>query len=222
MADHDITTRVCTACNEQLPIETFYFRKKGGTARIWQCKACCKKKSQAWHAENKEHRRERWMDWVRANPERFAATQKRYKDANRDEVRAKQRKYVAENKDAILERSRLQYQQRKAVHRKHVYAWRDRNRDATRASNANYRARKASAEGSHTKDDVLLLLNLQKGRCAYCGCSLKSGYHVDHVTPLFLGGSNGRDNLQLLCPSCNTKKSALDPLDYAKRIGRLL
>lgn len=32
--------------------------------------------------------------------------------------------------------------------------------------------------------------------------------HIDHIFPLALGGSNDLVNLQLLCETCNLKKSA--------------
>lgn len=36
------------------------------------------------------------------------------------------------------------------------------------------------------------------------------------------GGSNNRQNLQLLCQPCNNRKSALDPIDFMRTLGRLL
>ena len=43
-------------------------------------------------------------------------------------------------------------------------------------------------------------------RCVYCG-TLKGKFHIDHIVPLSLGGTNRPDNLQILCASCNIKKS---------------
>lgn len=44
------------------------------------------------------------------------------------------------------------------------------------------------------------------GRCAYCGRSLRRGFHVDHRWPLSKGGTNRRGNLQPLCAGCNLTK----------------
>ena len=40
--------------------------------------------------------------------------------------------------------------------------------------------------------------------------------------PLALGGSNDKANLQLLCPTCNAKKSAKHPIDFMQSRGLLL
>lgn len=41
------------------------------------------------------------------------------------------------------------------------------------------------------------------------------GYHVDHVVPISLGGSDGPENLVLTCPNCNHRKHAKHPMDFA-------
>lgn len=49
---------------------------------------------------------------------------------------------------------------------------------------------------------VRQLYDEQNGCCAYCDKPLKD-YHVDHIIPVFVGGSNRRDNLVIACPRCN-------------------
>jgi len=57
------------------------------------------------------------------------------------------------------------------------------------------------------------------GKCAYCGCDLPKGWHVDHVVPVVrIGGDytgKGTDDIENLlpaCPSCNIIKSS-QPLE---------
>lgn len=56
------------------------------------------------------------------------------------------------------------------------------------------------------------------GRCAYCGCELKKGWHVDHLDPIkrYLKGSGceypDRDcieNMMPSCPACNIQKHSM-------------
>lgn len=78
------------------------------------------------------------------------------------------------------------------------------------------RALNLISEGSHSAADVRSIFESQSGLCATCETKLfKSGknrFHVDHIYPLARGGSNDRYNIQCLCPSCNRKKSAKDPM----------
>lgn len=86
----------------------------------------------------------------------------------------------------------------------------------------NRRALKRAAEGKHTAAEIEALYQRQRAKCANCLTSLKPCYHVDHIIPLARGGSNWISNIQLLCPTCNISKSALDPIVWAQREGRLI
>lgn len=62
----------------------------------------------------------------------------------------------------------------------------------------------------------------QRWKCAICQTSIKARYHVDHIMPIARGGKHEPRNLQLLCPSCNVRKNAKDPIAYMQELGRLL
>ena len=48
-----------------------------------------------------------------------------------------------------------------------------------------------------------------ENKCAYCGSS--QYLEIDHIVPLYHGGSSDPDNLQILCRSCNRRKAAKMP-----------
>lgn len=64
------------------------------------------------------------------------------------------------------------------------------------------------------------------GHCAYCGCELKKGWHIDHVKPIYRGdtrdyykckGTDDIGNMLPSCPSCNLYKSTM-PLETFRRM----
>ena len=79
----------------------------------------------------------------------------------------------------------------------------------------------ANAEGTHTAADLKAILKQQRGRCA-CAVDIKTTYTVDHITALSKGGSIWARNIQMACLKCNTSKQDADPLEFARRLGKLL
>lgn len=145
--------------------------------------------------------------WQLANAEKYKASQASHYAENREKKLAYQRAYYLLNKEKVRE-YKSEY---------HV-----QNREILRVIYRNKKARRKSAEGHHTIDDINRIRGLQCGKCAYCRVSLKSGEHVDHITALVNGGSNWPGNLQLLCEPCNLSKHAKDPIVFAQQIGLLL
>jgi 5-methylcytosine-specific restriction endonuclease McrA len=101
-------------------------------------------------------------------------------------------------------------------------AWKRANPEKIKVDHHRRRARKRAAEGHHTADELKALFQRQRGRCAYCGTSIRTGYHVDHIVALARGGSNWITNISLACAKCNTSKGAIDPIEFARRLGRLV
>ena len=63
----------------------------------------------------------------------------------------------------------------------------------------------------------------QGGRCVYCGRKLQMALsHIDHITPVAQGGTNARDNMQLLCPGCNTRKGDRTDQEFRHRYQELI
>jgi 5-methylcytosine-specific restriction endonuclease McrA len=166
------------------------------------CFACQKEDHKRERVEFPEKRRERDRKSERkriaANPEKEKARQKRWRDNNLDRVRA------------TLRASRKRTN--------HYEKFREYYRHLAKIS----KARRKGAEGTHTRKQVIALLEMQCGRCVYCGKNIRKGFHEDHIIPLARGGTNYIENIQLTCPTCNLNKRAKDPIQFAQEIGRLL
>lgn len=82
--------------------------------------------------------------------------------------------------------------------------------------------RKDRKHGRLPNGTVKNLYASQKERCAICRSKLNNKYHIDHINPLFLGGKHEPENIQILCPTCNLKKGAKDPIVFMQERGYLL
>lgn len=71
------------------------------------------------------------------------------------------------------------------------------------------RARKKNAIGNFTEANIKEKFYDQFGKCAICKreFSEQLKYTIDHIIPLSKQGTNWPSNIQLLCGSCNSKKS---------------
>lgn len=86
------------------------------------------------------------------------------------------------------------------------------------------------AGGKFREKDIIDLLVKQKEKCVYCETIFYPDgrpiydvtgkkFHVDHIMPVKLGGSNHPENLQLLCAKCNLAKSSIHPDVYENKIA---
>lgn len=83
--------------------------------------------------------------------------------------------------------------------------------------------RRVRLSGRVPIEEIERLKAAQKMKCANCkACLVKVGHHIDHIVPISKGGGHEVGNIELLCPSCNWKKHALMPHDWAKKNGRLI
>ena len=145
--------------------------------------------------------------YYEANAETIRAQVKARRLAEPDKHRAAREAYYAANAETVKQR----VAEHNALHP-----------EKKLARCRNYRARVNGAEGSHTGDDIKALYAKQRGHCVYCDVELGSSYHVDHIVALSKGGSNWPSNLQLTCSDCNNRKRAMDHLEFARRLGKLL
>lgn len=121
---------------------------------------------------------------------------------------------------------------RKAAKKARRKAYREANREKVSARTKAYyeanrekesaRKKARSMAKSERLKIILRLMASQRGKCALCHVDIVDDHHLDHVVPLALGGTNDAKNLQLLFPKCNLEKNAADPVEFAKRKGKLV
>lgn len=191
--------------------------KRGHISQRWvatcMCCECAKLGARKRYWKDPEAARDRAKK--KYNPE----YQARYYVENKDAVNARNAKWLQENADKKKKIDAKYREENKEKIRLANAKWASENTESRLANWRNRDAMMRNAEGTHTAQDVKSIYDSQDGECVYCGADLSSGYHVDHIMPLVLGGSNWPENLQCLCPTCNLRKGPKHPDDWHKEIG---
>lgn len=234
--------KFCPKCNNETERNSRGECKPCALARVraWQAAnpERVRARKAAWAAANLEKARAQQAAWRAANPERLRAYAAEYRASNADKLRATSAAYYAANAEKAKAYGAARYAANtdkiKADTAKWAAAnpekanaskakWAAKNPEACRTYVQNRRARKREAGGKLSKDITERLFKLQRGKCA-CGCKQPLGekYHLDHIMPLALGGTNTDDNIQLLRAACNHKKHAKHPIEFMQQRGFLL
>lgn len=178
-------------------------------------------------SERREHEQARMKRRRAEDPrvrERGLASNRRWRQENTEKARECNLKGGAKfreaNREAVREYARQWY-------RDHLETIRKRKIVSAR----NRAAKKKAAGGKHTLEDVMRMYDAQNGKCAACKKDFpalgKSRFEVDHIIPLkprdgSAPGSNGPENLQLLCLRCNRTKHNMMPDQWAEKLADLL
>lgn len=191
-------------------------------------------KQKVWRETNKEQiavnakvyndaNKEKIATYNEENKEQIAVTKKAYREANKEQIAVWFKDYYKDNRRKILLRKKAYRDDNKEKVNASNKVWRQANPERKLAYEHKRRALKLNAEGSYTYMDITNLIQTQNSKCVYCQTDLilhgKGKYHVDHIMPLFLGGSNYPENLQLLCSTCNLSKGHKHPDIYEKQIN---
>lgn len=185
----------CRSCTQTLPTSLFYKRKSNKDGLYSYCKACTDAKGRMWRANN--------PNW---------AEHKRQYDKDR----------VARLAVEISEKNKLRYKVTREQKIANAAAWAKANPEKRKAIAQNYKYRRRSLERDGINGrDLAKWRAEQCDVCYWCGDDKATIYTVDHFYPLARGGKHQIENLVICCKSCNLRKNAKDPYEFAKEIGRL-
>lgn len=166
-----------------------------------QCKPCVMARSAAWRIANPD-KKKLYQDEYNKN---YSSSDKY--QPNKEQMAARRRKYKAENPEKV-----------KLAEQK----WRNNNIELARDRIRECSHSRRLADGKLSYGIKKSLFVLQRGKCACCGLPLGKEYHLDHIMPLALGGSNTDENIQLLRKRCNLQKNKKHPVDFMQSRGFLL
>lgn len=175
-------------------------------------RAANREKENAYRIANKERVKARQSAWGAANRNKVKASQSAYRAANKSKVKA----MIAAWGDANPEKVRAR-----------KVAWAAANPKKVRAIAANSRHRRRAQElnSPHPAATAEIRAMFAKAkRCLYCDAPFTKARPrtLDHIAPLSRGGHHSLDNFAVCCRSCNSRKRAAPPEDWAARIGMLM
>lgn len=234
MADHSLPQIINREEARAAGLNRFFTGKKCRKGHLAErrvssghCMVCLNKNKMVSHHRHKTETNTRRRSKHAANPERIRELDRSRHAVNPERKReADRRRYLRDKKkrrQLALKWRAENPERNKELARVGTKRWRVKHPEKAREGWHKRRARERNARGSFSAADLREIRKLQRNRCARCRKSLKhKKAHVDHIIPLAKGGTNDRTNIQLLCAPCNLTKAARDPIDDARRLGRLL
>jgi len=185
--------KTCSKCKITKPFFEFGKHNQTKDGHKSRCKICNAEEMRGYYSTHAESVKNRVNLWISKNKDKHASYVQ---------------KWACENMERKKSNNSI---------------WKKRRKDLVNASTQKRRATKKNQLGVVSNNIVVKMMRLQKFLCINCKIDLtQSGYHIDHIMPLSLGGIHADENLQLLCPTCNIKKHNKDPIAWANENGRLL
>lgn len=207
----------CCRCKKIKPTTEFRKRNRALDGLEYHCRSCSKLNDD----KNREKHREADRNHYYKNREKRIAKTSRYnyKKLGQElpkywvERLAKPRQSMTHEEAVIKNRERLkQYKiKNKEMYKEQyqLYCSTENGKENNRLKTGRYRAMKSMVGGlPPTREDIEFLFELQNGECACCGKEFDghNKYELDHIIPLSVGGQFSKENIQLLCRSCNASK----------------
>ena len=183
----------CSACKQIKPVNLFNKKACAIDGYCDECRECSNIRKREFNRTHPEIKAKRDRVYYQKNKEKRQEYALKWRTQNKEELKRKKREYRENNKEKVRDSKRREYQ---------------KNKENYVFNAANRRSRELNAKGKYTREDVMSLLSVQKGKCLKCGQPFTNDRKpsVDHIIPLSKGGHNSIENLQLLCKPCNSSK----------------
>lgn len=153
--------------------------------------------------------------WRDNNKEKIKETNKCYLVNNPEKRKQTEQNYIKKNKEKLREYSRKHYKDNAERERKRKKEYRKTDIWKTIICNV-YHRRRAKMKNTDITTKWLLNLKIVTTHCEICGRKLKDNVHLDHITPLGIGGKHIKANVRYVHAKCNLSrpKNGSDIIQY--------
>ena len=159
---------------------------------------------------NKEPKLEYQKQYYDLNKYKVAEQHKEYRKTNKQKISEYQEQYYSSNKEKIYKQKRQ-------------YLKSEMGKAAKARAGHNRRTKEKDTTNDLSAIQWNIILQLQNYQCIGEVCGHKYFYEVDptrdHIVPVENGGGLTFNNVQALCPSCNSKKHT-KTIDYRSPIHK--
>jgi len=213
--------KICTKCEESLPLSAFGKHSGFAGGLNSRCKKCCAIYVAQWSADNAARRAATNKAWRERSGEATKAVAKVWYEANKEQKLAKRRERYRANKDAetkknaewraanlkrALENARAYGEANKDRLLITAAQWRERNKHKMNATVARRRAAKFLAVPSWADNKKMAVFYREALRI-----TVETGvpHEVDHIVPLqspYVCGLHCQNNLQVGTMTANRRK----------------
>ena len=143
-------------------------------------------------------------------------------EAAKEEKSRYDRDRYKKSAEQVKQRMRRWRAENSAKHVDAARAWALANPEKRKGVIKAYKARRRQMEDGGDRSSIIMAWERAAPKfCHWCKSKCEYNYHVDHYQPLSKGGKHVVDNLVIACPTCNLRKSAKDPYEFAASLGRL-
>lgn len=158
-----------------------------------------------WSAQNRARRNAQAVARWAADPEKYRAKERAYREAAPELHQKRWKRYKARHPERIKEIQRRFYYRNREREIADARQW---QREHPERHAANEASRRAKISGQFVEHVIpLAVLEFADGVCGICGEDVDPGnFQIDHIEPLFHGGEHSYANTQPAHPRCNMSK----------------
>jgi hypothetical protein len=205
--------KICVRCGEDKPLSEYWKNNRSIDGLYTYCNICARKRKKEYRKSKDVREREKICNSIYKKSEKYKVYHKKYmkgyREKNEEKIKTQVAVYWGKNTKILTEKNKIRRQKEERQELEKTY----RLSDKGKAVKNNYKhKRRAKTKISDIITDWLKDLKSTTTTCELCQCIMNTIYrdknskHLDHRTPLNIGGTHTMSNVRYICQTCNLKR----------------